>query len=111
MSTVKRFQRKKEDFVCGNCTEKVKGDGFTNHCPKCFYSRHVDIFPGDRLEECNGMMEPIDIEAKKSMKYTIVHRCKTCGGTSKDAFREKTDNFDGLLQVVEKVNKEKLKKI
>ena len=111
MSTVKKFQRRKEDFTCMNCKVEIKGDGFTNHCPECFYSRHVDIFPGDRLEACRGSMMPIDIEVNKSMKYTIIHRCETCGEVSKDKFREKTDNFDGLLKVVEKVNKEKLKKI
>ena len=40
-----KFKRKKENFVCENCGAEVKGDGFTNHCPKCLYSKHVDIFP------------------------------------------------------------------
>ena len=111
MSTVKKFQKRKEDFVCVNCGAKVVGDGFTNHCPECFFSRHVDIFPGDRLEECGGAMEPVDVEVNKSMKYTIIHRCRTCGEISKDKFREKTDNFDGLLKIVEKINKEKIKKL
>lgn len=111
MSNVKKFQKKVENFVCGNCNKEVIGDGFTNHCPECFFSRHVDIFPGDRLESCGGLMEPSDIEVSKGGKYVITHRCKKCSSESKDKFRVKTDNFDGFLKVVEKVNKEKEKKI
>ncbi|MFA6992594.1 MAG: RNHCP domain-containing protein, partial [Candidatus Gracilibacteria bacterium] len=39
----KRFSRTIEDFVCEKCGAKVKGDGYTNHCPKCLWSKHVDI--------------------------------------------------------------------
>ena len=111
MGNVKKFQRRIEDFVCQNCGKEVKGDGFTNHCPECFFSLHVDIFPGDRLEECHGKMEPVDIEVSKGGKYIIIHKCQKCGEVSRDKFREKTDNFDNLLKIVEKINKEKMKKI
>ena len=33
-----------------------------NHCPNCLYSKHVDKNPGDRQEDCHGMLEPIGIE-------------------------------------------------
>ena len=72
---VKKFQKRKEDFVCEHCGAEVKGNGYTNHCPKCLWSKHVDIFPGDRLEDCGGLMEPVAVEAKKAGKYTIVHKC------------------------------------
>lgn len=111
MSTVKKFQKKKEDFVCGNCSKEIVGDGFTNHCPVCFFSCHVDIFPGDRLESCGGMMEPVEVDAAKGTRYIITHKCKKCGETSKDKYRENTDSFDDFLKVVEKINKEKEKKI
>ena len=111
MNVVKKFQKKVEDFECRNCGLKIKGDGFTNHCPKCYFSRHVDIFPGDRLESCGGLMEPVDINVSKGLKYIITHKCKKCGGESKDKYREKTDDFDMLLKVVEKINKEKEKRI
>ncbi len=111
MSIVKKFQKKIENFICINCREKVIGNGFTNHCPECFFSRHVDIFPGDRLEECGGMMEIIDIEISKGGKYIIIHKCQKCGDISRDKFRGKTDSFDNLLKIVEKINEEKLRKI
>ena len=111
MSNIKKFQKKVENFKCENCSKKVIGDGFTNHCTSCFYSRHVDIFPGDRLESCGGLMKPIDIEVTKGTRYIITHQCKKCAEVSKDKFREGTDNFDDFLKVVEKINKKKEKKV
>ncbi|MFA5023297.1 MAG: RNHCP domain-containing protein, partial [Candidatus Paceibacterota bacterium] len=29
------FKRQIEDFVCEHCGEKVVGNGYTNHCPRC----------------------------------------------------------------------------
>ena len=55
----KRFTRTIENFTCGICGTEVKGSGYTDHCPKCLWSEHVDIFPGDRKAECGGLMEPI----------------------------------------------------
>lgn len=72
------FTRTKEDFVCEHCGEFVAGSGYTNHCPKCLWSKHVDVSPGDRAEKCGGLMEPVGIEGS-SPAYRIVHRCKKCG--------------------------------
>ena len=58
---MKMFQKNVEDFVCGNCGGEVVGNGYTNHCPKCLWSKHVDINPGDRAEKCGGMMKPISV--------------------------------------------------
>ena len=60
-----KFKRKIEDFVCGHCKQKVKGNGYTNHCPKCLWSKHVDLTPGDRASGCKGMMAPSGIDASK----------------------------------------------
>ena len=65
---MKQFNRKKENFVCENCGEKVEGNGYTNHCPNCLWSKHVDINPGDRQEECKGLMVPVDLE-KQGQDY------------------------------------------
>jgi rubrerythrin len=111
MFNVKKFQKRIEDFTCQNCGKEVRGDGFTNHCPECFFSLHVDIFPGDRLESCHGKMEPVDIESGKGGKYIIIHKCQKCGEISKDKFREGVDNFDNFLKLVEKINQKKINKI
>ncbi|MEK7158524.1 MAG: RNHCP domain-containing protein, partial [Patescibacteria group bacterium] len=42
------FQRRVEDFTCESCGAQVTGDGYTNHCPQCLVSKHVDVYPGDR---------------------------------------------------------------
>lgn len=71
------FTRRIEDFTCEHCGNEVQGSGYTNHCPKCLYSKHVDKDPGDRLEECGGLMEPIRIEGSAT-EPRIVHRCLRC---------------------------------
>jgi hypothetical protein len=71
------FKRTKEDFVCERCGFNVAGSGYTNHCPKCLWSKHVDVDPGDRAETCGGMMEPVAVEGTVA-RYRLVHRCKKC---------------------------------
>ncbi|MDP3957784.1 MAG: RNHCP domain-containing protein [bacterium] len=91
----KKFQRQKEDFRCERCASAISGDGYTNHCSKCLYSKHVDIFPGDRAAECGGMMEPVALSHEgKSNKIT--HRCLACGYEKKNKVAE-NDNFEALL--------------
>lgn len=72
------FIRNKEDFICDHCNAEVIGSGYTNHCPECLWSRHVDVEPGDRAEKCGGAMQPIRIEGS-SPDYRLVHRCERCG--------------------------------
>ena len=71
------FTRRKEDFTCENCGARVAGNGYTNHCPNCLWSKHVDVDPGDRAANCRGMMEPVAIEGS-TPDYRIVHRCVRC---------------------------------
>ncbi len=100
---MKQFQRKKEDFVCEHCGAKVKGNGYTNHCPKCLYSKHVDINPGDRLECCGGLMEPVDLEIKDG-KYVLVHKCQKCGFIRRNKVCD-DDDFEAVLKLAkQKVN-------
>lgn len=86
----RRFSRNKEDFVCGHCGGRVKGNGYTNHCPRCLWSRHVDINPGDRASNCMGMMKPIRAEYLHG-NYTIVYRCQKCGIVKKNKESESDD--------------------
>jgi len=88
------FQRKIEDFVCAQCGAAVKGNGYTNHCPVCLYSRHVDVNPGDRASDCGGLMKPASIEMKNG-DYVILHRCEKCGfeRRNKRAIEDKMETF------------------
>ncbi len=72
------FRRTKEDFICDHCGAHVSGNGYTNHCPACLWSRHVDKDPGDREASCRGLMEPCRIESR-SGSFRIIHRCVACG--------------------------------
>jgi predicted Zn-ribbon and HTH transcriptional regulator len=92
-----QFKRNIEDFTCKKCGFAVEGNGYTNHCPQCLWSRHVDVHPGDRAAECGGMMEPVRVEVK-NREYTIVHKCQKCG-LERPNKAVKDDNFDMLVQI------------
>lgn len=72
------FDKTKEDFICDQCGTEVRGTGYTNHCPACLWSKHVDINPGDRAATCGGAMRPVGYRARHG-EYEIVHRCEVCG--------------------------------
>ncbi|OGZ03320.1 MAG: hypothetical protein A2430_01875 [Candidatus Liptonbacteria bacterium RIFOXYC1_FULL_36_8] len=95
----KKFQRKIENFTCLNCGREVFGNGYTNHCPMCLWSRHIDINPGDREEKCGGMMEPVYVW-KKGEKYILLHKCIKCGVERKNKI-SKDDNI-GVLALINK---------
>lgn len=92
-----KFKKKKEDFKCEKCGTEVKGDGFTNHCPKCLFSKHVDIFPGDRKEDCDGLMEPI-FANESGGEWSIMHKCQKCGKTKSNKISN-DDNFDEVVKI------------
>jgi ribosomal protein L37AE/L43A len=73
-----RFIKREEDFICEVCGAKVKGNGYTDHCPLCLWSKHVDNFPGDRQNSCGGLMEPIGLTRKRG-EWKIIYRCQACG--------------------------------
>ncbi len=73
-----RFTRRREDFTCAHCGTRVRGDGYTNHCPSCLWSRHVDIAPGDRAADCGGLMPPVGVLSEQD-RYVLVQRCVVCG--------------------------------
>ncbi len=91
------FIKTPENFVCEKCGTEVLGDGYTNHCPNCLWSKHVDIDPGDRESICFGMMEPISV-TKKGEEYIILHKCTVCG-LEKPNKSVKTDNFDTIVKI------------
>jgi len=94
------FIRTKEDFVCAHCKEAVRGTGYTNHCPKCLWSKHVDVQPGDRAEICGGMMEPIALEGS-TPHYRIVHKCLSCEAVRRVSVLD-TDDPAALIALSQK---------
>lgn len=95
MTPSKKFQRTDEDFACEECGFFVHGNGYTNHCPHCLWSKHVDVNPGDREATCRGRMEPIGMNIENG-EYTILHRCISCGFERWNK-ASKEDNFDAIL--------------
>ena len=95
---MKNFTKVIEDFICEKCGFEVKGNGYTNHCPKCLYSKHVDINPGDRACECKGPMKPIDI-LQKNGEFIILHKCEKCGFERKNKVAEE-DNRSELFRIM-----------
>lgn len=100
----RRFKKTKEDFFCENCNQNVIGNGYTNHCPRCLWSKHVDIFPGDRAAECCGLMEPFNAEKKRG-EWSVIQKCQKCGKMHKNKI-SKDDNFQKLTELVKDKNLE-----
>jgi|SRR3989344_3745075 len=94
------FTRVVEDFVCEKCGASVKGGGYTNHCPKCLWSKHVDVEPGDRAASCRGLMEPLMLEGS-SPEYSILHRCVLCGHERKNKVVSE-DDPDAVLTIAKR---------
>ena len=97
---MKRFNMMDEEFICGNCGKKVNKLGYTarDHCPFCLYSKHVDINPGDRQENCHGVLEPIGIETNSKKGYVIIFKCKKCNAIRKNKAAI-DDNMDLIIRL------------
>ena len=93
----KAFTKKVENFKCENCGHEVAGSGYTNHCTQCLWSKHVDVFPGDREDTCKGLMKPIRVEKKKDA-YVIVHKCEVCGEERKNKISP-LDSFEQIIKI------------
>lgn len=99
-SEPKRFSKKVEDFTCGVCGADVSGSGYTDHCPNCLWSRHVDINPGDRASKCGGLMEPMKTEHNRT-GFIIEYKCKKCKTRKRMKAADK-DNQELLFELLAK---------
>ena len=94
---MKGFTKTVEDFNCAHCGAVVHGNGYTNHCPECLWSKHVDNNPGDRAATCGGMMRPISVETDVD-KFIITHKCETCGKLKRQRTTD-ADNIDTIITI------------
>lgn len=98
---------RRESFVCDYCgTPNPARDAVTgklierNHCYNCLYSKHVDeAVPGDRAAACGGRMPPLHISITAPTRYTLTHRCQTCGTTRINKATD-DDNRDRIAQII-----------
>ena len=88
-----------EKFICENCGKDVLPLGYTarDHCPFCLYSKHVDIMPGDRKNNCLGLLKPIGIEKFRDT-YKVLYRCEKCGELHKNIMA-KDDDMDLIISL------------
>ncbi len=94
---MKNFTVKDEAFICENCGKKVEKLNYTSrdHCNNCLYSKHVDIMPGDRNNNCKGLLKPIGIEKFKNT-YKIIYRCEKCNQIHKNIMAN-DDNMNTII--------------
>lgn len=94
-------------FVCANCGKEVlplTNGSYRNHCPYCLYSLHIDNNPGDRSNECGGLMEPIGVVYNSKKGYQIIHKCKKCGFERRNILAENTimpDDFSLVIKLTQ----------
>lgn len=91
------FTRKVEDFVCEHCGTSVTGTGYTDHCPKCLWSKHVDVEPGDRAATCHGMMRPVNVSGIVD-RYVIAYECTVCGHKKNNKVQD-TDDGAAIVEL------------
>jgi len=99
----KKFKKNNESFTCINCGKFVEKHRTTSrdHCNYCLYGMHVDINPGDRLNECKGICKPIGLKIHKA-KEQIVYECIKC---QKKLFciAAEDDNREKVLELSKKI--------
>ena len=96
---MKKFNMIDEEFICENCNKKIEKLNYTarDHCNYCLYSKHVDIMPGDRMNNCKGLLIPVGIEKFKST-YKIIYKCQKCNQIHKNII-EDDDDFDKIIEL------------
>lgn len=92
------FIKKVENFMCEQCGKQVEGNGYTNHCPACLYSKHVDVAPGDRAATCGGMMPPTTVEYEKG-EWILTHTCERCGYAKRNKMTRE-DSMDVAVALI-----------
>ena len=98
-----------EGFMCERCGQAVLplvGGSSRNHCPRCLWSKHLDVVPGDRAARCGGLMEPVAVEQDPRRGWMIVHRCARCGAVRRNKASlsdpRQPDSFEMLLAVAKR---------
>ena len=96
---MKKFNMIDEIFICENCNKNVEKLNYSarDHCPYCLYSKHVDILPGDRQNNCTGLLKPIKIEKFKNT-YKIIYQCEKCKELHKNIIAN-DDDMDLIIEL------------
>lgn len=104
------FIKNDNSFICVNCGAEVSKLNYTSrdHCNECLYSIHIDIEPGDRSNDCLGILEPINVIDTSKKGKVIIYRCKKCGKEIKNIVAN-DDNLDRIYDIIKKYSKGEIK--
>jgi len=89
-------------FICENCgrhVEAIKRGSYRNHCSYCLYSKHLDVIPGDRASQCQGLMKPIGQRLHPKKGLQILHQCQTCNHKHYNRIDESLDDMDKIIKL------------
>lgn len=76
---MKQFKKNDSGFICENCGVEVPPLEYSSrdHCNSCLFGKHVDNNPGDRANDCHGLLKPVGLKTS-SGKNQIVYDCSKC---------------------------------
>jgi hypothetical protein len=96
---MKKFIQNDDHFFCEVCGNNVPKLNYSSrdHCNICLSSKHVDVNPGDRLNNCHGILEPVAIEKFKN-SFKIIYKCKKCNQFHKNIMAN-DDNMDVIIRL------------
>lgn len=100
---MKKFNMIDDEFICENCHKLVNKLNYSarDHCNHCLFSKHVDIFPGDRSNDCCGLLKPIGIEKHKNT-FKIIYKCEKCKTIHKNIMAN-DDNMNVIIELSKNV--------
>ena len=108
MTATRRFtaQGTNNGFACVQCHRDVPplaNGSYRNHCPYCLHSLHVDVQPGDRANDCQGLLKPTSVDYSGKKGWIIVSTCQTCGEQRRNKAAlddpEVPDDYEVLLEL------------
>jgi hypothetical protein len=100
-----KFTRINESFPCTQCGHSVPLAQSTcrDHCPRCLWSLHVDVNPGDRSAGCGAPLRPVSYSSNKKKGFMIHYECMKCGTQKVNRFLEydefEADSMEALLKL------------
>ncbi len=96
---MKHFVQNNQEFQCLNCNCEVKihPTSSRDHCNLCLYGLHIDINPGDRQNQCKGLLKPISID-KRNSKTQICYECESCGSKTRNIVAP-DDDYDKIVEI------------
>ncbi len=100
-----RFTHINTEFNCESCGQTVPPvkTGCRNHCPFCLVSKHVDVFPGDRANPCQGLMDAVGYENDGKKGLVLLFACRRCGARTRNMAARAdplaSDNYEKILKL------------